>query len=61
MRCGLVWSSARAAVFFMPTIVACRRGHFKRGTTLLLNILVGWSGLGWLVIMFWSATGEAYK
>jgi hypothetical protein len=48
-------------VYFLPTIVAYRRGHFRRGTILFLNIFIGWSGLGWVCILVWSATGQAYK
>jgi TM2 domain-containing membrane protein YozV len=42
-----------AALYFLPTIVAAHRGHGVAGV-LLLNFLVGWTGIGWIVLMVWA-------
>ena len=45
-------------VFFMPTIIAIRRGHHRTGIVLLLNLFTGPSGLGWGVALLWSIFGK---
>jgi T4 superinfection immunity protein len=42
--------------FFFPTIVACLRGHHNRLAIFVLNLLLGWLGLGWIVALVWSCT-----
>ncbi len=46
------------AVFLLPTIVAVL-GHKKRATAiLLLNLLGGWTFIGWVVALFWAVTAD---
>lgn len=40
-------------LYFLPTIVAARRGHGVVGV-LLLNLLFGWTGIGWAAMMLWA-------
>ena len=40
-------------LYFLPTIVAARRGHGVTGV-LLLNLLFGWTGIGWMAMMVWA-------
>ena len=42
-----------ALLYFLPTIVAANRGHGVTGV-LLLNIFLGWTGVGWIVLMLWA-------
>jgi hypothetical protein len=42
------------AMYFVPTIVAWRRLHPNRTTIFLLNLLAGWTLLGWILALFWS-------
>jgi hypothetical protein len=44
-------------VYFVPGINATSRKHPNAGAIWLLNIFLGWTGLGWLVALIWSATG----
>lgn len=48
--------AAGAAVYFLPAIVAFRRGHLNRNAILMLNLLLGWTVLGWAAAMVWSVT-----
>ena len=41
------------ALYFLPTIVAAHRGH-RSGGMFLLNLLLGWTGVGWLVLLFYA-------
>src|SRR5688572_12949173 len=44
------------AVYFLPTIVALARGHHNAVAILLLNLFLGWTGIGWILALVWSAT-----
>jgi hypothetical protein len=45
--------SVLTLLYFLPTIVAANRGHGVTGI-LLLNLLFGWTGIGWIVLMLWA-------
>jgi hypothetical protein len=38
--------------YFLPFIVAALRGRPNCWTVLLINLLLGWSGIGWLMALF---------
>ena len=42
--------------YFLPTIVAAFRNHYDFGAIFLVNLLLGWTVLGWLIALIWSAT-----
>jgi len=44
------------AVAFLPSIVAFVRGHHNRYAILILNILLGWTVVGWALALVWSLT-----
>ena len=39
------------AGYLLPTIVAFGRGHTRKGAILFLNVIIGWTGFGWLYLM----------
>ena len=41
-------------LYFMPIIIASSRKHKNLKMITLLNILIGWTGLGWLACLVWS-------
>jgi hypothetical protein len=43
-----------AFLYFLPTILAVRRGHHVTGI-LLLNLFFGWTGIGWFAMLLWAA------
>lgn len=43
-------------IYFLPYVVADRRKHHQKSAILLLNLFFGWSVIGWLVALIWSAT-----
>lgn len=53
---GPLASIAMFFVYFLPSIVAFWRGHHNRGAIFILNLFLGWSGLGWVVALIWSFT-----
>jgi hypothetical protein len=42
--------------YFVPTFVATLRGHQNAAAIFILNLLLGWSFLGWVVALVWSFT-----
>jgi hypothetical protein len=41
-------------LYFLPAIIAHARGHRQIAAITLLNLLLGWTGLGWVLVFFWS-------
>ena len=45
-----------AALFLIPTIVAFIRHQPNKWAILAMNILLGWTVVGWIVALIWSLT-----
>ncbi len=43
-------------VYFLPSIVATNRGHHNTEAITVLNLLLGWTFLGWVVALVWALT-----
>lgn len=41
-------------LYALPTIIAFARRHRQRVAILLVNILTGWTMIGWLGALIWS-------
>lgn len=50
-----------AVAYFLPTIGAAARRHRNGGAIMLVNVLLGWTGIGWMVALIWSATGNVRR
>ena len=46
------------ALYFLPTIIAVKRKHNSVAAIFVLNLLLGWSGLCWIIATVWSLTGN---
>lgn len=46
------------ALYFAPAIVAASRGHLSAPAIFVVNLLFGWTALGWIVAFVWSLTGN---
>ena len=44
------------SLHFLPTIIAFRRSHHNRVAIFLVNLFLGWTVLGWVAALVWSAT-----
>ena len=47
-------------LYFLPTILATRRGHDVL-PILLLNFFLGWTGIGWLILFIWALCLYPYR
>ena len=41
-------------IYFLPTLLAFLRQHKNKLAIFLLNLLLGWTVLGWVVSLVWS-------
>lgn len=44
------------AIYFIPTAVAILRNHHNEGAIIILNLLLGWTFVGWVAALVWSLT-----
>ena len=45
---------ALAALYFVPSVIAMINWHYHRGAIILLNILAGWTLVGWVAAYVWA-------
>ncbi len=41
-------------IYFVPWGIARARAHHQSGKIFLLNLLFGWSGIGWIALLVYS-------
>ena len=55
---GTLALCAAIYLYFIPFAIAYSRRHKNTKTVFLLNLLFGWTGLGWIVLLVWSFKGK---
>ena len=50
---ALMWL-AMATIYVAPAAAAVWRGHPARASIIAVNLLSGWTGVGWVVAFLWS-------
>lgn len=48
-------------VYLLPTIVASSRHHRQAVAIFLLNLFLGWTFVGWVIALVWSATADVQQ
>ncbi len=61
MILALVSMVAMIVLYFLPGIIAIRRKHHNDTAILVLNLLLGWTVLGWIAALIWSLTSPPPK
>ena len=46
------------AVYFLPSLIALTREHHNKVAIIVTNLLLGWTGVVWLVALIWSFTNQ---
>jgi hypothetical protein len=49
-----VLAAGALAFYFLPTIIACKKKKVNTLAILALNLLLGWTLIGWIVALIWS-------
>lgn len=55
---GLFFLGTIGFLYFLPLIVAAGRGHTNMLAIGVLNLLLGWTMIGWVVAMVWACTNQ---
>jgi hypothetical protein len=48
-------------LYFLPSSIAMLRGHHNTFAIFLLNMLLGWTVLGWVIALVWAATSTPMR
>jgi hypothetical protein len=51
---------AALAFNFIPTIIAKRRGMASVVGLFVVNLLFGWTVVGWVVCLIWACSGQTH-
>jgi hypothetical protein len=46
-------------LYCLPTIVSLVRGHANKSPIILVNLLLGWTLIGWAIALIWAFTDNA--
>jgi len=49
------------AMYFLPAIIAHQRRQVSSGAIFLVNLLLGWSIIGWIVCFAWACSGDTRR
>jgi hypothetical protein len=55
---GLMVLLVIGVVYFLPTIIAVNRHRVSVAAIAVVNLLFGWTLLGWVIALVWSLTGN---
>jgi hypothetical protein len=48
-------------LYFLPWLIGLSRRVNSGGALLLVNLLLGWTLIGWLICMIWAVTGTTVE
>jgi RsiW-degrading membrane proteinase PrsW (M82 family) len=54
----LVFFVAIVMFYLLPAFVADQRRHHQRLAITVLNVLAGWTAIGWIVALVWACTAD---
>lgn len=58
---GIIMLLFGLAIYLLPSAVALNRKHNNRSAIITLNILLGWTFLGWAGALVWAMTKDVEK
>jgi hypothetical protein len=47
--------------YFLPTLQALSKDHLDIGSIAIVNILFGWTVIGWFVSLVWACSGNTRR
>lgn len=47
------------AIYFLPSIFAFKKNHRNKLEIFILNFLLGWVIIGWIVAFVWASVGDS--
>jgi len=58
---GLPFALISLAVYFLPIIIAAARHSRHMVGIILLNVLAGWTFIGWIIALVWSISSDTER
>ena len=52
----VVWVFIGIFIYFIPVVIAGFRNHQNQNSIFFLNLLLGWTFIGWVACLVWSFT-----
>ncbi len=59
LTCCLPVALFLAGFYFVPTVIATRRNASNVAWIVVLNLVLGWTVLGWIAALVWACTDES--
>lgn len=53
---AIALAASVVAVYFIPTWISSARKHHQANAIFLVNLLLGWTVIGWVAALIWSAS-----
>jgi ABC-type transport system involved in cytochrome c biogenesis permease component len=53
---SLVLTLVLVLIYMLPWLIAMLRDHHNRSAICVLNLLLGWTALGWIIALVWALT-----
>ena len=53
---SIIFMVIMGAAYFIPAVIGFVRGHHSKWAILAVNILFGWTVIGWAIALIWSLT-----
>jgi hypothetical protein len=51
---GIMLVIVMLVIYFLPTGIARARGHKQVPALFMLNLILGWTGFGWIAAFIWA-------
>ena len=55
---GIILIIAAVVAYFVPAIIAVQDKKQNKAAIIALNILTGWTFIGWVIALVWALTKE---
>jgi len=52
----LITIAGMLSIYLIPWVIAIARDHHNKTAIFMLNVLLGWTALGWIIALIWSFT-----
>lgn len=62
MDAGTIWIITLAALYFLPIMIVTfsEKRHRNMGAVIVVNIVAGWTFIGWVVALVWAVMDSQY-
>lgn len=58
MELTIVLTIIGLIIYFIPSFIAQLRGNKNLAAILILNVFLGWTGLGWVGALIWASLND---